>query len=120
MSIAYREKRGSASVFSRHFHDHHPVPEAGYLAEALAAQDVAHAVAIHKSAFFAEKDTAGNRIDYMEAVRAGLTLLPSGTGYDALRHDYQHMISKRMDFLFEDAEPFELLMTKSAPEFKRS
>jgi Nucleotidyl transferase AbiEii toxin, Type IV TA system len=103
-------EKGLSERFSRHFHDLARLEEAGHLAEALAAQDVAHAVAIHKSAFFAEKDTDGNRIDYMEAVRAGLTLLPSGNGYDALRHDYQRMIEDGL--LFEDAEPFELLMTK--------
>jgi hypothetical protein len=52
-------------------------------AQALAAQDVAEGVAIHNNAFFVEKDANGNRIDYLEAVHGGLTLLPSGSGYDA-------------------------------------
>jgi hypothetical protein len=86
--------------------------ETGHLSEALAAEDVAEAAAVHKNAFFAEKDGGGNRIDYVEAVHRGLTLLPTGTGYDALRHDYQRMIEDGL--LVGDAETFEVLMTRCA------
>jgi hypothetical protein len=103
-------EQGLSNHFSRHFHDLARLEETGHLPEALAAQDVAEAVALHKNAFFAEKDTNGNRIDYVEAVRGGLTLLPSGTGYNALRHDYQRMIEDGL--LLGDAETFEALMTR--------
>jgi hypothetical protein len=76
----------------------------------LKAQEVAEAVAIHKNAFFAEKDVAGNRIDYLASVRDGLTLVPSGSAYDALRADYQRMVEERL--FIDEAESFETLMTK--------
>ena len=103
-------KDGLSNRFSRHFHDLVRLEETGHLPEALAAQDIAEAVAIHKNAFFAEKDASGNRIDYLEAVRSGLTLLPSGTGYDALREDYDRMVAEGL--LFGIAETFEELMTR--------
>jgi hypothetical protein len=103
-------EQGLSNRFSRHFHDLARFEETGHLSEALAAQDVAEAVAVHKNAFFAVKDGSGNRIDYVEAVHRGLTLLPSGTGYDALRHDYRRMIEDGL--LVGDAETFEVLMTK--------
>jgi hypothetical protein len=65
---------------------------------------------IHKNAFFVEKDASGNRIDYLEAVHSGLTLLPSGTGYDALRQDYLRMVEEGL--LVGMSESFEILMTK--------
>ena len=103
-------KDGLSNRFSRHFHDLVRLEETGHLPEALAAQDIAEAVAIHKNAFFAEKDASGNRIDYLQALRSGLTLLPSGTGYDALRADYNWMVAEGL--LFGIAETFEELMTK--------
>jgi hypothetical protein len=85
-------ENGLSNRFSRHFHDLVQMEETGHLPEALAAKDVSEAVAIHKNAFFAEKDANGNRIDYLEAVHDGLTLVPSGTGFDALHQDYIHMV----------------------------
>src|SRR5271163_736295 len=84
---------GLSERFSRHFHDLARMDQAGYLAEPQAATDVAEAVAVHKNAFFAEKDSHGNRIDYLDAVRNGLTLVPTGGAYDALLGDYQRMIT---------------------------
>lgn len=103
-------EKGLSNPFSRHFHDLVRLEETGHLPEALAAQDVAEAVAIHKNAFFVEKDASGNRIDYLEAVHCGLTLLPSGSGYDALRQDYQRMVEEGL--LVGTSERFEILMTK--------
>jgi len=103
-------EKGLSNRFSRHFHDLVRLEETGHLPEALAAQDVAEAVAIHKNAFFVEKDASGNRIDYLEAVHSGLTLLPSGTGYDALRQDYLRMVEEGL--LVGMSESFEILMTK--------
>jgi hypothetical protein len=76
----------------------------------LKAREIAEAVAVHKNAFFAEKDATGNRIDYLAAVRDGLTLVPTGNAYDALRADYQRMVEERL--FIGEAESFETLMTK--------
>jgi hypothetical protein len=103
-------EKGLSNRFSRHFHDLVRLEESGHLAEALAAQDVAEAVAIHKNAFFVEKDAIGNRIDYVEALHGGLTLVPSGSGYDALRTDYLHMVEDGL--LAGNAETFEDLMRR--------
>jgi hypothetical protein len=103
-------EKGLSTRFSRHFHDLGRFEETGHLSEALAAQEVAEAVAIHKNAFFVEKDANGNRIDYLEAVHRGLTILPTGTGYDALRQDYQRMVEEGL--LVGASESFELLMTR--------
>jgi len=103
-------EKGLSSRFSRHFHDLVRLEGTGHLAEALAAQVVAEAVAIHKNAFFVEKDANGNRIDYLEAVHGGLTLVPNGSGYEALRTDYLHMVEDGL--LAGDAETFEDLMRR--------
>jgi hypothetical protein len=97
-------EKGLSTRFSRHFHDLVRLEETGHLPEALAA------VAIHKNAFFAEKDANGNRIDYLEAVHGGLTLVPSGDGYDALRTDYLHMVEDGL--LAGNEETFDDLMTR--------
>ena len=51
------------AVLSRHFHDLARLDDRGYLPAAIAAKDIAGAVAVHKNAFFAEKDSEGRRID---------------------------------------------------------
>jgi len=103
---------GLSERFSRHFHDLARLDEAGHLPEALAAKDVADAVAVHKAAFFAEKDSAGSRIDYMQAVHGDLTLVPTASAFDALKRDYQRMIEDGL--LFDEAESFETLMSRCA------
>ena len=103
---------GLSERFSRHFHDLARLDEAGHLPEALAAKDVADAVAVHKAAFFAEKDSARNRIDYMQAVHGDLTLVPTASAFDALKRDYQRMIEDGL--LFDEAESFETLMSRCA------
>jgi hypothetical protein len=101
-------KDGLSDRFSRHFHDLVRLKEAGYLDKAIEAQDIAEAVAIHKSAFFSEKDLAGNRIDYTAAVHGALVLAPEGEAENALRGDYQMMVNDGL--LFEEAESFDQLM----------
>jgi Nucleotidyl transferase AbiEii toxin, Type IV TA system len=101
-------KDGLSDRFSRHFHDLVRLKEAGYLDQAIEAKDIAEAVAIHKGAFFSEKDSAGNRIDYMTAVHGALVLAPTGGAKDALRNDYQRMVDDGL--LFDEAESFERLI----------
>jgi Domain of unknown function (DUF1814). len=96
--------------FSRHFHDLGRLDAGGYLASAIAATDVAEAVAIHKNAFFAEKDSGGEKIDYSHSIRTGLQLVPSGVAYDALKEDYRQMVADGL--LLENAETFENLMAR--------
>lgn len=96
--------------FSRHFHDLARLDDRGYLPAAVAAKDVAEAVAVHKNAFFIEKDSEGQRIDYLEAIRKGLTIVPKGRAYDALREDYQSMVADGL--LLDDTETFEDLMAQ--------
>jgi len=101
---------GLSQRFSRHFYDLARLDEAGYLPSVLKAWEVAEAVAVHKNAFFAEKDATGNRIDYLAAVRDGLILVPTGNAYDALRADYQRMVQERL--FIDEAESFEETMTR--------
>jgi hypothetical protein len=101
---------GLSDRFSRHFHDLARLNDQGHLVSALAAGDVAEAVAVHKNAFFVEKDSEGRRIDYLEAIRAGLTLVPTGKAFDILRGDYERMLADGL--LLNDAETFEDLMAQ--------
>jgi hypothetical protein len=80
------------------------------LAAAIDARDVAEAVAIHKNAFFVEKDSEGQRIDYLEAIRTGLTLVPTGKAFDALHEAFQRMLADGL--LLDDTETFEELMAQ--------
>ena len=103
-------ENGLSERFSRHFHDLARLEETGHVSEVLAARDVAEAVAMHKNSFFAEKDAKDNRIDYLEAVHKGLTLVPSGTGYYALAADYERMVEEGL--LNGEIKPFDVLMTR--------
>jgi hypothetical protein len=47
--------------FSRHLHDLMRIEETGQIDQVIRAQEIAVAVALHKGAFFMEKDSAGNR-----------------------------------------------------------
>jgi hypothetical protein len=101
---------GLSQRFSRHFYDLTRLAQEGYLPGALAAREVAEAVAVHKNAFFSEKDAAGNRIDYIQAVRGGIILVPTESAYDALRADYQRMVEERL--FVDESESFETLISK--------
>jgi len=103
---------GLSQRFSRHFHDLTRLHQEGCLPGAIAAREVAEAVAVHKNAFFAEKDANGNRIDYLEVVRGGITLVPTGNAYDALRVDYRRMVQEGL--FVEEPESFEQTMTNCA------
>jgi hypothetical protein len=67
---------------------------------------------MHKNAFFVEKDVAGNRIDYLAAVRGNITLVPTGNAYDTLRADYQRMDEERL--FVEETQSFEETMAHCA------
>ena len=96
--------------FARHWHDVARLDAAGFADTAIADQALAQAVADHKSAFFAEKNTQGGVIDYHLAVSGRLQLIPEDGVLAALATDYQHMVD---DGLFlDDVEPFESLLER--------
>lgn len=94
--------------FARHWHDLTRLDAAGFADAAIANKALAHAVAEHKSVFFAEKNTRGDVINYHAAVVGGLRLVPEDDALAKLAADYQHMID---DGLFlDDVESFETLL----------
>jgi hypothetical protein len=80
--------------------------------KSLAANNLANAVARHKSMFFAEKAADRTPVDYAAAVNGGLQLVPVGEVANALAQDYAHMVEDGL--LFDDAEPFNTLMARCA------
>ena len=94
--------------FARHWFDVARLDAAGYAATAIADKQLAQAVAEHKAMFFAEKDKAGNVIDYRQAVNGGLILVPDGEALRALSEDYRAMVDDRL--LLDDAQPFDRLI----------
>lgn len=86
------EFRGGAR-FARHWYDLAKLAETGHAQAALADRAIASAVATHKAAFFAERDSSGTLIDYQAAVTGGLQLVPKGEPLAALRDDYAAMIA---------------------------
>lgn len=103
------QRRLRGERFARHWHDLARLDDAGIAAAALADDDVAGAVARHKTMFFAENSAEGERIDYEVAIRGGLRLVPDGAALASLERDYDAMIADGL--LLETAETFETLMT---------
>ena len=60
----------------------------------------------------AEKDVAGNWIDYQAAVQGSLQLVPDGAARAALADDYGRMLADGM--LLDDGEPFESIIERCA------
>ena len=98
--------------FARHWHDVVRLDEAGFATAAFADRELADAVARHKTMFFAEKAADRSQIDYSAAVNGGLKLVPAGDGFKALAEDYARMVDDGL--LFEEDEPFEMLMERCA------
>lgn len=103
------QQRLRVARFARHWHDLARLDDAGIAAGALSDDDVALAVARHKTMFFVEKSAEGERIDYEAAVKGGLRLVPDGTILRSLERDYEAMIADGL--LLDTAEPFDTLMT---------
>lgn len=106
------QERLRGDRFARHWHDVVRLDEAGFATAAFADRDLAHAVARHKTMFFAEKAADRSQIDYAAAVNGGLQLVPAGDGAKALAEDYAQMVDDGL--LLEEAEPFETLMERCA------
>ena len=112
MHVFCHRRRGRGNRLSRHWHDLVRLDDAGYGDKAFADRELALSVARHKSIFFPEKDTEGNRIDFETSVRGGLRLVPDGETYNLLADDYEAMV--RADMLFNDPDTFENLMERCA------
>jgi len=97
---------------SRHWHDLVRLEDAGIAAKALNDRELALSVARHKTWFFSENDSHGQRIDYEAAVSSALRLVPADAAHDALAHDYGRMLDDGM--LLNDSEPFDTLMQRCA------
>ena len=106
------QERLRGDRFARHWHDVARLDEAGLAEAAFADRELGNAVARHKSMFFAEKAADRTPIDYGAAVNGGLQLVPVGDGAKALEDDYARMVDDGL--LFDDAEPFEVLMARCA------
>ena len=107
MHVFCRQQRPRGDRLSRHWHDVVRLDETGYAGKALADRSLALSVARHKAAFFRERDAGGRWIDYSAAVSGGMQLVPEGFARDALREDYERMVSGGM---LDDAEPFDVLI----------
>ena len=99
-----------ADRYARHWHDVTRLDAAGFADSAAKDRALAHAVAAHKSIFFAESMPDGKPIDYRAAVTGALDLAPSGGALKTLAEDYQRMVADGL--LLDDAEPFDLLMER--------
>jgi hypothetical protein len=81
------QERLRGDRFARHWHDVVRLDETGFAAAAFADRELAHAVARHKTMFFAEKAADRSQIEYASAVDGGLQLVPVGDGAKALAED---------------------------------
>jgi hypothetical protein len=79
--------------YSRHWYDLVAIAQSSYFESALKDIDLAQQVAQHKAIFFAEKNAAGNKIDYFRAVNGAMQLVPKGDLLTALKHDYTAMLN---------------------------
>ena len=78
--------------YSRHWYDLAAIAKTPHFAAAIKDQELAHAVAEHKSVFFIEKDASGTRIDYFAATSGQLRLIPTGESLATLEKDYTEML----------------------------
>jgi hypothetical protein len=104
------QERLRGDRYARHWHDVVRLDDSGFATAAFADRELAHAVARHKTMFFAEKAADRSQIEYAAAVGGGLQLVPVGDGAKALAADYARMVDDGL--LLEEAEPFEMLMER--------
>jgi hypothetical protein len=86
------QERLRGDRYARHWHDVVRLDDAGFATAAFADRELAHAVARHKTMFFAEKAADRSQIEYAAAVDGGLQLVPIGDGAKALAEDYTRMV----------------------------
>ena len=78
--------------YSRHWYDLVAIAKSAHFNVAVDDRDLSKTVAEHKSMFFAEKDSQGDKIDYFGAVNGGMRLVPTGDSRTALERDYLAML----------------------------
>ena len=88
-----RQGRLRGERYARHWYDLVALARSQYFENAVGDQALALQVAQHKTMFFAEKDAAGNPIDYTRAVLGALQLIPEGASRTALENDYSAMLN---------------------------
>ncbi len=86
------QQRMRGERYSRHWYDLAMLMQSNHFNNILNDPGTANAVAQHKSFFFIEKDTDGNKIYYMAAVSGKLCLVPEGNAHSSLENDYEKMI----------------------------
>jgi hypothetical protein len=94
--------------FARHWHDLMKLAEAGIASRAINNRKLATRVADHKQAFFLEKASSGEEIDYHRAVAGALQLVPQGKALEELERDYIAMMESGL--IEGDPIPFAALM----------
>ncbi|MNT88055.1 hypothetical protein D3C72_2285520 [compost metagenome] len=82
----------------------------------LADNQVASAIARHKSLFFIEKETSGQIIDYAAARAGHLSIVPEGQARDALAQDYAAMLAD--EIMVGDALAFDERL-KACADFEK-
>lgn len=87
-----RQGRLRGERYSRHWYDLAAMANSGHAQAAITDRELAHAVAEHKSMFFAEKDADKAPIDYRAAISAGVQIIPDGHALAALEKDYAAML----------------------------
>lgn len=80
--------------FARHWHDIAKLDERGFVDAALAEPRLAEQVAAHKQMFFECRSVDGGIIQYADAVRGGLRIVPWSEGRNHLAADYRSMIDE--------------------------
>lgn len=98
--------------YSRHWYDIAAFAKSPLLEQAAEDRVLANQVAEHKSMFFAEKDAAGNKVDYFKATSGALQLIPEGASRKALADDYTAMLEDGL--LPIDAPDFDVLIEACA------
>lgn len=107
-----RQERLRGERYSRHWYDLAALANTEHYNKAAANRELAHQVAEHKSMFFAEKDSNGKKIDYFEATRGSLDLVPQGASRKVLAQDFASMCADGL--LASDQPDFDAIMETCA------
>lgn len=91
--------------FSRHCYDLMQLHVHDWIKPSITDREVARSVAEHKGMFFRHTS-----INYPDAINGGLRLVPEGDALEALRQDYQAMISEGL--LPENPESFDFIISQ--------
>ena len=94
--------RGGGVGYSRHWYDLAALARSSYFEPAVQDKELATQVALHKAAFFRERDMSGDWIDYQSAVDGHIQIVPSGEPLEVLQRDYAAMLN---DGLLEEEAP---------------